>query len=290
MSTEQPQKREHTSTYFVQDRSNKEEMDRLYLQDQMLTTGMHGVLAEQEAPTNFQRALDVGCGTGGWLINAALAYPNMSMLIGVDISGKMVEYARTHAKDQQVSDRVEFHVMDALRELEFPQGYFDLVNQRLGGSYLRKWDWPGLLQEYLRVTKPGGVIRITEVDFSTGRNSSAALAQLQALASNALYNAGHYFTQAGDGFTSQLESLLRQFGLQNVQTRTYTLEHRPGTRDWDLFAQDMKLIYRTLLPFLRKWTQVPYDYEQIYQQMLKEIQQPEFIVEWKLLTAWGTNP
>jgi hypothetical protein len=36
----EPQKKEQPSTYFVQDRSNEEELTRLYIQDQMLTAGM----------------------------------------------------------------------------------------------------------------------------------------------------------------------------------------------------------------------------------------------------------
>jgi ubiquinone/menaquinone biosynthesis C-methylase UbiE len=103
--------------------------------------------------------LDVGCGTGNWLIEAAKAYPTMSLLIGIDISAKMVKYACEQAEEQQVNDRVEFHTMDALRLLEFPDKYFDLVNLRLGVSYLRTWDWPKLLQELQRVTRSGGVIR-----------------------------------------------------------------------------------------------------------------------------------
>jgi len=55
-------RREHPSTYFVQDRSNAEERERLRLQDQMFTTGMGGVLPEQPDPARFQRVLDVGCG------------------------------------------------------------------------------------------------------------------------------------------------------------------------------------------------------------------------------------
>src|SRR5229473_18384 len=157
-------RREYSSTYFA-DRSNQDEMTRLAVQDQMTTIGMGGVLAEQPDPTIFGRVLDVGCGTGGWLIETAKTYPSMSRLLGVDISSKMVEYARTQAEAQQVSDRVEFHVMDALRMLEFPESYFDLVNHRLATSYLRTWDWPKLLQEYQRVAQPGGVIRVTEADF-----------------------------------------------------------------------------------------------------------------------------
>jgi hypothetical protein len=30
------------------------------------------------------------------------------------------------------------------------------------------------------------------------------------------------------------------------------------------------------------------DYEAIYQQMLAEIQQPDFVATWKMVTAWGS--
>lgn len=43
------------------------------------------------------------------------------------------------------------------------------------------------------------------------------------------------------------------------------------------------------MPFLRKWTRVPDDYEAIYQQMLCEMQQPDFVATWGMLTAWGYN-
>lgn len=130
--------RELANTYFVQHRSaQRSEMTRLRIQDQMITTGMGGVLPEQPDPDRFQRVLDVGCGTGDWLIEAAKTYPNMSHLVGVDISAKMLAAARAQAEAQRVSDRVQFHLMDALRQLEFPNASFDLVNHRLGSSYLR---------------------------------------------------------------------------------------------------------------------------------------------------------
>jgi ubiquinone/menaquinone biosynthesis C-methylase UbiE len=162
MSTPTEPQREHPSTYFVQDRSNEEELTRLQIQDQIVTTGMGGVLPEQPDPLIFQQVLDVGCGTGGWLMEAARTYPTMSLLVGVDVSSRMAEYARTQAEAQQVSDRVQFRSMDALRMLEFPSAFFDLVNQRFGASFLRTWDWPKLLLEFQRVTRPGGVIRVTE--------------------------------------------------------------------------------------------------------------------------------
>src|SRR5579883_3058075 len=128
--------KERPSTYFVQDRSNEEEITRLKLQDQLITTAMGGVLPEQPDTTRFQRVLDVGCGTGGWLIELAKACPECKQLVGIDVSKRMVEYARTQAYHAR-QDHVEFHVMDALLLLAFPSGYFDLVNLRFGSSFVR---------------------------------------------------------------------------------------------------------------------------------------------------------
>ncbi|MBV9232223.1 MAG: hypothetical protein JOZ18_23140 [Chloroflexi bacterium] len=77
MSNPTDPRRENPNTYFVQDRSNEEEAIRLRVQDQMTTAGMGGVLPEQSDPTAFQRVLDVGCGTGNWLIEAAKTFPTM---------------------------------------------------------------------------------------------------------------------------------------------------------------------------------------------------------------------
>ncbi|HLZ62713.1 MAG TPA: class I SAM-dependent methyltransferase [Ktedonosporobacter sp.] len=286
MSTPDNQRREHPSAYFVQDRSNQEEMTRLQIQDHMLTAGMGGVLSEQPDPASFQRVLDVGCGTGGWLIEVAKAYPTIKLLIGVDVSGKMVHYARAQAEAQGVSDRVEFHVMDALRMLEFPNAFFDLVNQRFGVGYLRTWEWPKLLSEYQRVSRPGKVIRITESTLGNESNSPA-LRRLSDLLLQTLHQAGNAFTPDADGIIGALEPMLRQHGLQNLQTRTHALHYRAGTPEGQHFYEDMRLAFRTLLPFLRRWTRVPDDYEEIYQQALREMQQPDFEVRWKLLTVWG---
>ncbi|MBV9228480.1 MAG: class I SAM-dependent methyltransferase [Chloroflexi bacterium] len=289
MSTHDKQQRERPSTYFVQDRSNEEELKRLQLQDRLVTADMGGVLPEQPDPTIFHRVLDIGCGTGDWLIETAKTYPSISLLMGVDISQRMVGYARAQAEERQVSDRVEFHVMDVLLMLEFPSGYFDLVNQRFAQGYLRTWDWPKLLQECLRVSRPGGVIRLTDVNFVTG-SSSPALNRLHHLFLQALYQAGHYFTLEGNGLITQLERLLRQHGVQNVQTRPCTLEYRAGTAGGQQYAEDMRLIFRTMVPFLRKWIRVPDDYEEIYQRAMSEMQEPDFVATWELLTAWGTTP
>jgi ubiquinone/menaquinone biosynthesis C-methylase UbiE len=288
MSTTPEPRKEHPSTYFVQDRSSEAELARLQIQDQMFTASMGGVLPEQPDSLRLQRVLDVGCGTGDWLIKVAQEYPDIETLIGVDISGLMVQYARTQAEAQGVSGRVEFHVMDALRMLEFPNNFFDLVNQRLGDSYLRTWDWSKLLQEYQRVIRPDGVIRITEYDMLPASNSPAYTRFTQMFA-QAFYQAGHLFTPQGNGEASQIVHLLNQCGLQQVQICAYALEYRAGTPQGQNWQENGKHFLRTIVPFLRKWGQMPDDYEILYQQALEEMRLPDFVTTLRLCTAWGTR-
>ena len=284
-----PPRREHPSTYFVQDRSSEDELKRLRLQDAMVTDVMGGVLAEQPDPHTIKRLLDVGCGTGGWLIDAARTYPEMKLLIGVDISASMLDYAREQAVQQGVSDRVEFHVMDALRMLEFPSQFFDLINQRLGTSYLRTWDWPKILQEYKRITRPRGVIRVTETDGFDDSTSENVNVFTQLFA-QAFEKAGHVFSMEEGKLIGHLPVLLQQHGHLNVQTRSYTQVAQPDTEQGRLLIEDLKHIMKTGIPFVRKWCTLPDDYEARYQQALLDMQQPDFRASWTLLTAWGSNP
>jgi ubiquinone/menaquinone biosynthesis C-methylase UbiE len=286
--TEPSRSREQSGTYFVQDRSNVEELQRLQIQDQLVTEGMGGVLPEQADPTVFERVLDVGCGSGGWLIAVAKAFPTTTLLAGVDISSKMVSFAQAQAEAQGVADRVQFRTMDALQILEFPTAFFDLVNQRSAASWIRTWDWPKLLNEYQRVSRPGGVIRITEPEILV-TSPSRALAALFDLMLAALSQAGHLFTPQNDGLTGHLANLLSRSGFENIQTRVTTLQYHAGTPKGHYAYEDTRYLFRTIVPFLRKWTRVPEDYKTIYQQAMNDMQQPDFVITSRMLTAWGTR-
>src|SRR5262249_37316874 len=87
-----------------------------------------------------------------------------------------------------------------------------------------------------------------------------------------------------------LEPLMRRHGLENVQTQLHTLVHRAGTVEAQYAYEDVRLFYRVGLPFFQKWIHLPTDYQQIYEQALKDMQQPDFVSTWTLLTVWGTKP
>ncbi len=279
--------RQEFSTYIMQERGDEKTLAQLHSQDQMMTADMGGVLPEQPDPAVFEHVLDVGCGTGGWLIEAAQTYPTMSKLTGIDINGQLISYASEQAAAQHVDDRVRFRVMDALRLLDLPSASFDLVNLRLGVSYLRVWDWPLLLSEFRRVSRVGGVIRITEADML--ETTSPALNRFNDLLLRAFHQSGHFFTPEHEGAMNGLTHLLRQAGLQNVQTHSYLLQYRAGTPEGKRYYENMKFAMQAFQNFFRKWNNASDNYESLNQQALNEMQHPDFVANWKLLTVWGNN-
>ena len=283
-----PPKREHPSTYMVQDRANKEELARLRLQDTMLTADMGGPLPEQPDPASFHQVIDVGCGTGDWLIECAHAFPQMRLLTGIDVSRSMIEAAKAQAKEAGVDNRVEFRVMDALLMIQYPRNTFDIVNQRLNFSYLRKWDWPNILQEYQRIAKIGGIVRITEPNIFSESNSEA-FNQLADLVLDAFWHAGHLFTPGRDGVINVLPDVLHQQGLTNVQSRLITVEYTAKRPSFSSFVESNRLVFRTIRPFLQKWTKLPDNYEQLTQQAVADMADPGFEASFQLRTVWGTN-
>jgi ubiquinone/menaquinone biosynthesis C-methylase UbiE len=284
------QSRENPSAYFVQDRSNQDEITRLMVQDKLITAGMGGVLPELDDPTSLRRMLDVGCGTGGWLMETAKTYPMIETLVGGDISSKMLAYTRQEAERLGLDKRVQFKTMDALRVLEFPASSFDLVNQRLANSWLRTWEWKKILLEYMRVCRPDGIIRITESNLIFESNSPALTKINRHHLLEAYYRSGRLFAPTSDGLTSELVHLMTQYGIQDVKSRVHTLVYRGGTEAGQYFYEDARLSFRLLLPFFEKWTRVPEDYAEICKQALKEIQHPDFVGTWTLVTAWGRRP
>ncbi len=249
---------------------------------------MGGVLSEQPDTSILHRVLEIGCGAGGWVVETAQAYPEMS-LVGIDINPLMVGYSQAQAKTLELENRVEFQVMDALKKLEFPDNSFDLVNLRFGISFVRTSEWSSLLLEMQRVVRPGGIIRLTECE--TGFSSaSQAVTQMNDLGTRALYQAGHLFTQEYTGLTNHLAELLTKSWCERVQTKSYPLVFKAGTPEGKDFVEDMDYIFQMTRLFIQKWGGIPENYDAIHRQSIKDMEQPDFSATWPHLTVWGYKP
>jgi ubiquinone/menaquinone biosynthesis C-methylase UbiE len=101
--------------------------------------------------------LDVGCGVGVTPCFIARRYG--CRVVGVDILEGMVERSRQRAKREGVMDRVEFRVADA-QDLPFQDDLFDAVITESVTAFPENKQ--KAVNEYVRVTKPGGYVGLSE--------------------------------------------------------------------------------------------------------------------------------
>lgn len=279
------------STYFI-DAENAAEMARLTNQARLITRGTGGLLSELSAPANMRNILDVACGPGGWVLDVAQAHPGVQV-VGVDISTLMIKYAHAQALTRGL-ENASFTVMDALKPLAFPENSFDLVNARLIAGFMLKAVWPTFIQECLRITRPGGIIRLTECEFGMGGiTNSPAYEKLFDMGTRAMKSAGFSFSPDGRnvGITPVLGCLLRDAGYQNIQQKAYVLDYSAGTESHGDWYQIFMVFWKLFQPFLIKMgvtTQEEVDV--LYHRALMEMQTDSFCGIWFFLTVWGQKP
>src|SRR3981081_4198583 len=108
----EPQRPENT---YILDAESTPEMARWIGQDRKVTDSMGGALAGlPDLPVHAQ-VVDLACGPGSWVLDAAYALPE-SEVTGVDISQTMIRYAAARARSQEVTN-VSFGVMDITHPL-----------------------------------------------------------------------------------------------------------------------------------------------------------------------------
>lgn len=281
-------KREHAlTTHCMSYLHTKGDSTSLKQLERLATFYLGGLLPEQPDPTAFQRVLDIGCGSGTWAVDAALLSPTMS-LVGIDIDEYLVQTARTEAETAHVDDRVTFSTMDALKTLEFPDASFDLVNLRFGNSFLRLWDWPNFLSEVERVTRPKGVIRITEIEVPR-QSSSTALLQLSQMTVHAFFHAGHFREPEPTGLTAHLEEQLLRHNYQQIQTKRTNAIAEKKSETGKMVHQSLIIHFTRIRPFVMKWCgNDAKEYDSLYQQFLEDMQQQDdFYTHHSYFTVWG---
>lgn len=285
-----PQPHDHRQERYVLDTESGAEMARLMRQDQLITQGMGGIFPEHPKLDGVERILDLACGPGGWVIETAFAYPDIAV-VGVDISEKMIAYARAQAEVQQVSN-ASFQVVNILQHpLPFPDASFDLVNERFIVGFMQQQRWPQLVRESLRLLRPGGILRFTEVELGFANKPSFEKAWwliLQAMARNGLG-----FSPNGLHFSifPMLLSFFRQAGIEDQQKMAHVVEFSSGTEAHEGFYYDFANAFLALEPFIEKsGVATLEDWRTIAQKGLAEMLESDFCAIWALLTVWGKKP
>ncbi|KAK0481523.1 S-adenosyl-L-methionine-dependent methyltransferase [Armillaria novae-zelandiae] len=139
--------------------ADAEELDRLDLQHNMFIEIMGKYIPPlpeamaDDVPGEQKAILDLGCGSGRWIMEAALDFPHCSA-VAVDLVPMQSPYMPPNCRSE---------VDDINLGLEHFYGDFNVVHCRLISSGIR--DYAHLIDQISRVLRPGGLIDLMEFDF-----------------------------------------------------------------------------------------------------------------------------
>jgi len=277
------------STNYVIDTESAAEMARLTLQARLITQAMSGAYPE-ETPSPPQAILDIACGPGEWSLDLASRYPH-AQVIGVDISKLMIDYAQAQAKMRDLSNAT-FRVMDITQPLDFADSLFDLINARFLFGFMTPEKWPRLLQECFRITRPDGVIRLTEAEAPIA--TSMASERLYGFFLQAFQRDGRALLPAGSrnfATTAFLRKYLREVGCIDIQQRPYVLDYSASADAHDVWCQNLEISLQLMAPFFtRENTMSREEFDHLYQQLQRDHRSDDFSALFFFLSSWGKKP
>jgi ubiquinone/menaquinone biosynthesis C-methylase UbiE len=225
---------------------DKAEGDRLDLQHHLFKLAAGG---NYRAPIRQPRAiLDVACGTGIWGREMAQQFKR-ARVVGFDIDRTPMERSlELLGPNGMFPQNFTFLTADALKPFPFEDEEFDFTHARLLSPFLPIVQWPQVIAEMVRVTKPGGYIEI--VDSAGFPRSPSPAWNTLAKVSEQLYQARGLHLAVGP----HLADYLRQAGLNRVQERAFTLgTGRAAERQQRLLVADLLGATTNMAPILVKY-------------------------------------
>ncbi|TFY53558.1 hypothetical protein EVJ58_g9389 [Rhodofomes roseus] len=116
------------------------------------------------------RVLELGCGTGVWVLEACKLWPKASF-VGLDIIKCQPDLSSPDFERTELAPRVTWVNADFLEPLPFRDGQFDFVRMSHIALAVPEDEWQYLFDECARILEPGGIIEIVEDDliFPCGR-------------------------------------------------------------------------------------------------------------------------
>jgi arsenite methyltransferase len=116
-----------------------------------------------------ERLLDMGCGRGAVLVQAARLLPagkavGLDLWRSLDQSGNRLETTLANAEAEGVGDRVELHTGD-MRRMPFPDAAFDVVVSSVAIHNIHPAaDRGQAIGEAVRVLRPGGRLIVADIN------------------------------------------------------------------------------------------------------------------------------
>ncbi|KAG2022934.1 hypothetical protein CC2G_000646 [Coprinopsis cinerea AmutBmut pab1-1] len=129
--------------------------------DNRLTQHLRGSSSFVNFDESPARVLDLGCGTGTWVVDAAKEWPNAEF-VGFDLVNVQVPLKLL---DPSIAKRITWrHGNFLTTKLPFEDDEFDFVHIRSISKGVPESKWDVLFEEINRVLLPGGAVEIVEED------------------------------------------------------------------------------------------------------------------------------
>jgi acetylserotonin N-methyltransferase len=158
--------------------------------------------------TGVRRILDVGGGSGCFMIAMAQAHPDPDLRCTIMELPAMCEVAKAYIESGEVSEKVDTVAVDMFRQ-PWPRGYDSVFFSNIWHDWnLRTCRW--LAERTYEILPPGGRIMLHEMlldNSSEGATTAAAFSMLMVLATQ-----GQQFTFA------ELKSILEGAGFTGIKT------------------------------------------------------------------------
>ncbi|KAJ7170037.1 hypothetical protein C8R46DRAFT_1090916 [Mycena filopes] len=113
---------------------------------------------------NPEHSLDLGCGTGAWVIDAAKQWPDCDF-VGFDLVDVQIPLKSLPEEYASIAERIRWvHGNFLTNKLPFEDDEFDHVHIHAIAHGVPENKWGILFEEVSRVLRPGGVVEIMEDD------------------------------------------------------------------------------------------------------------------------------
>ncbi|RCH87832.1 hypothetical protein CU097_003627 [Rhizopus azygosporus] len=220
-------------------------------EEQMRLTGQHcaiknlyggNVLSSVKNTLDFEKGitiLDVGCGSGAWVMDMIHEYPKCTYH-GCDISD--IRYKKVNV------EKFIFTYGNVVKGLPYEDNSFDFVHMRLLILALREEEWPAAISELIRVTKPGGMIQLLEMDLRQQQKDdpSGALYRIGSAVRDICISKGQ-----NPSIGTEFEKMLsKHSNIKIIQSDDRSCDMSTGTNTAKWFIWDSLQVLKSMQPVL----------------------------------------
>jgi ubiquinone/menaquinone biosynthesis C-methylase UbiE len=264
---------------LLPDREAPGEIDRLHIQSDALAPDT-SILLDRIGVRPGWRCIDLGCGPRGITDLLRMRVGSAGRVVGLDADAVFLDHARQHAISRGFSN-VEYVPGDVYGS-GLPAASFDLVHTRFVASTIGNPE--RLLQEAVRLTRPGGIVAFQEANLAS-LNCYPAHPSWERL-KRAFAVVFPYI--GGDPWSAHdLYRLLRQSGLEGVQYRPFLVGFAAGEPMCDYLPATMESIRSALI---EKHLIIPSELDATIAECRAHLADPGTVSTYlTVVQVWGTS-